>query len=148
MRFRHPLRAPWSGVITFFVSIMLFAVMASAAHADSVVDAIAEGKALFTHPSFGGNGRACQSCHLGGGLEPGRLPDGKVLPSLGNAAAIFPRVNRHGALVTLQDQVHNCVAGAIEGTPPAYDSPEMRSLVVYLTSLSQGKAIDMNGRPE
>jgi len=47
-----------------------------------------------------------------------------------------------------QDQVHNCVAGAIEGAPPAYDSPEMRSLVVYLTSLSQGKPIDMNGRPE
>jgi thiosulfate dehydrogenase len=106
-----------------------------------------QGKDIFMHPSFGGNGKACNSCHHDGGTGPGALPNGTPLPSLNNAAAIFPRLNRKGKLVTLQDQVHNCVAGAIEGTPPAYDSEQMRLLVVYLTSLSQGKTIDMGGRP-
>ena len=68
-------------------------------------------------------------------------------PLVQTYAAIFPRLNRKGKLVTLQDQVHNCVAGAIKGTPPAYDSDKMRLLVVYLTSLSQGKTIDMGGKP-
>lgn len=148
MRFCPPSSAPWLGVFTFFGCLMLFAAVASDARADAIDDAVSQGRALFSHPSFGGNGRACQSCHLGGGLKPGRLPNGKELPSLANAAAVFPRINRHGQLVTIQDQIHNCVAGAIEGTPPAYDSQEMRSLVVYLTSLSQGKPIDMNGRPQ
>jgi len=106
-----------------------------------------QGKDIFMHPSFGGNGKACNSCHHDGGTGPGALPDGTPLPSLNNAAAIFPRLNKKGKLVTLQDQVHNCVAGAIEGTPPAYDSDKMRLLVVYLTSLSQGKTIDMGGKP-
>ena len=120
----------------------------AASPTDPINEAISHGRTLFTQPSFGGNGKACQSCHLGGGLKPGRLPDGKVLPSLSNAAAIFPRVNRRGKLVTLHDQVRQCVIGAIEGTaPPAYDSAEMRALVTYLTSLSQGKPIEMNGQP-
>ena len=109
--------------------------------------AATQGKDIFMHPSFGGNGKACNSCHHDGGMGPGALPDGTPLPSLNNAAAIFPRFNRKGKLVTLQDQVHNCVAGAIEGTPPSYDSDKMRLLVVYLTSLSQGKSIDMGGKP-
>ena len=109
--------------------------------------AVAQGKDIFMHPSFGGNGKACNSCHHDGGTGPGALPDGTPLPSLSNAAAIFPRLNKKGKLITLQDQVHNCVAGAIEGTPPAYDSDKMRLLVVYLTSLSQGKAVDMGGKP-
>jgi thiosulfate dehydrogenase len=106
-----------------------------------------KGLEIFMHPSFGGNGKACNSCHRNGGVGPGALPDGTRLPSLSNAAAIFPRFNRKGKLVTLEDQVRNCVAGAIEGTPPAYDSDKMRFLVVYLTSLAQGKTIDMGGKP-
>lgn len=109
--------------------------------------AVNQGKDIFMHPSFGGNGRACNSCHRDGGTGPGALPDGTQLPSLSNAAAIFPRFNKKGKLITIQDQVRNCVAGAIKGTPPAYDSDKMRLLVVYLTSLSQGKAIDMGGKP-
>jgi thiosulfate dehydrogenase len=109
--------------------------------------AVNQGKEIFMHPSFGGNGKACNSCHRNGGVGPGALPDGTRLPSLTNAAAIFPHFNRKGKLVTLEDQVRNCVAGAIEGTPPAYDSDNMRLLVVYLTSLAQGKAINMGGKP-
>jgi len=51
-------------------------------------------------------------------------------------------------LVTLEDQVRRCVAGGLQGKAPAYDSTEMRAMIAYLTSLSQGKAIDMGGRPQ
>ena len=111
--------------------------------------AIARGADAFAHEKFGGGGRVCESCHLGGGLLPGRRPDGVVIPSLANAAAVFPRLSGDDdhSVITLSDQVRACVAGAIHGTPPAYGSDSLNSLVAYVTSLSQGKAIDMGGSP-
>ena len=131
----------------------LFSLAASAVAA-SVADSqlekvIAQGKDAFTHNTFNGNGRFCQTCHLSGGMAPGRLPDGKAIPSLANAAAVFPLFKpRQGKVVTLSDQIRNCVGGALEGNPPAYGSDELNALVVYVTSLSQGKAIDMGGKPQ
>lgn len=109
--------------------------------------AIARGGEAFQHSTFGArSGRVCNSCHLGGGRMPGRLPNGKAIPSLANAAAIFPRVREQDhALITLADQVRSCVGGAIEGQPPDYGSEELNALVSYVTSLAQGKAIDMGG---
>jgi len=119
------------------------------ATAGPLQEAVQNGKHLFMTATFGGNGRTCNSCHLGGGTTTGRLPDGTQIPSLSKAATIFPRYNpRRGSVLTLQQQVHNCVVGAIQGTPPAYDSTEMVDLVSYLTSLSQGKPIDMGGKAE
>ncbi|MDE2624815.1 MAG: cytochrome C [Betaproteobacteria bacterium] len=110
---------------------------------------VAHGKTLFTQSKFDGNGRVCQSCHLGGGLEPGRRPDGKPIPSLANAAAVFPRYKeRAGRVFTLADQVRACIGGALEGKDPGEGSEDVTALVVYLTSLSQGKAIDMGGKPQ
>lgn len=110
---------------------------------------IQHGKALFTSAHFGGNGRTCDTCHRGEGKAQGMLPNGKAIPSLRNAAAIFPRYNKNaGMVLTLQQQVHRCVMGALQGTPPAYGSPEMTDLISYLTSLSQGKAIEMGGSPK
>ncbi len=146
---RHRPTTKWLAAASAIGCVILL--MHSAAQAadmpTQLQSAAKQGKDIFMHPSFGGNGKACNSCHHDGGMGPGALPDGTPLPSLNNAAAIFPRLNRKGKLVTIQDQIHNCVAGAIEGTPPAYDSDKMRLLVVYLTSLSQGKAIDMGGKP-
>jgi thiosulfate dehydrogenase len=111
--------------------------------------AIARGSNNFLHNTFGGSGRVCNSCHLGGGTQPGKLPNGDPIPSLTNAAAIFPRVREEDqALITLADQVRTCVAGAIKGKPPEYGSEELNTLVSYVTSLSQGKAIDMGGAPK
>jgi thiosulfate dehydrogenase len=110
---------------------------------------VQNGKQLFMTATFGGNGMSCNSCHKAGGTTSGQLPNGKSIPSLGNAAAIFPRFNKRlGVVLTLQDQVHNCVAGALEGTPPSHDSKEMVALISYLTSLSQGKPVNMGGKPE
>ena len=127
---------------------VLFA-LPGAGMAGSLDESVQEGRALFMTGTFGGNGRSCNSCHTGDGTTLGALPNGKAISSLNNAAAIFPRYNaRLGVVLSLQDQVHNCIAGALEGTPPASDSREMVALISYLTSLAQGKAIDMGGKPE
>jgi len=130
-----------------FLACLLAVALPAHAVDPELQKAIARGSAAFEHSTFGAaSGRVCNTCHLGGGTLPGRLPNGKPIPSLTNAAAIFPRVREQDhALITLADQVRTCVAGAIEGTPPEYGSAELNSLVSYVTSLSQGKAIDMGG---
>jgi thiosulfate dehydrogenase len=111
--------------------------------------AIQGGQALFVHETFGGNGMNCQSCHVDGGTGPGKLPNGTAIPSLSNAAAIFPRFNpRANKVVTLEDQLRNCIAGALQGKPPAYGSEQLTQLVSYVTSLAQGKPLDMDGKPQ
>jgi len=108
--------------------------------------AIDRGAELFQHETFGGPGRVCESCHLGGGRRAGQTPDGKPMPSLTNAAAVFPRF-ADGMLFTLSDQVHMCIQYAVKGKPPEFGSEEFNSLVAYVTSLSQGKKIDMGADP-
>lgn len=136
-----------------FLSFLVIAALAApgvALAADAQLEqAIAQGKQLFTHPSFGGNGKDCQSCHLSGGTTAGKLPNGKEIPSLNNAAAIFPRYSakRH-KVIQLSDQVRGCIDKAIQGKPPAYGSVKLNALVSYVTSLSQGKPIDMGGKPQ
>jgi cytochrome c len=111
--------------------------------------AVEQGKSMFSHETFGGNGKVCETCHRGGGKLPGKLPDGKAIPSLSNAATIFPRIRaRDNKLVTLPDQVVNCIGGALQGKAPAYGSEELNALVSYVTSLSQGKKINMGGKPQ
>ena len=111
--------------------------------------AIQDGQALFAHETFGGNGMTCQTCHVDGGVGPSKLPNGAAIPSLSNAAAIFPRFNpRANKVVTLEDQLRSCIAGALQGKPPAYGSEQLTQLVSYVTSLAQGKPLDMDGKPQ
>lgn len=111
--------------------------------------AIQGGKALFIHETFGGNGMTCQSCHAAGGVGPGKLPGGAAIPSLSNAAAIFPRFNQKAnKVVTLEDQLRHCIAGGLQGKPPAYGSEQLTQLVSYVSSLAQGKPLDMGGKPQ
>jgi len=146
----HLVKPSTSAVVVLLlgsVSVLLLPTTARPADA-ALAQAIARGKDNFSHNTFGGSGRYCESCHLEGGTQPGRLPDGEAIPSLTNAAAIFPRVrSEDNALITLPDQIRTCVARAIKGNPPAYGSDELNSLVSYVTSLSQGKPIDMGGTP-
>lgn len=122
----------------------------SACAADTELDhAIAQGKNSFAHDTFSGNGKVCVSCHLGDGREPGKLPNGKAIPSLANAAAIFPRFQqRTGKVITLADQIRSCATNALEGTPPDYGSDKLNALASYITSLAQGKPINMGGTPQ
>ncbi len=128
--------------------VVLFASMLCAGE-PQLDKAIQRGKYLFMHDTFGGNGRTCETCHTGGGTVPGKMPNGKAIPSLSNAAAIYPRFNpRFKKVVTLEDQIRNCIVGAFHGKPPAYGNPEMNALISYITSLSQGRPIDMGGKPK
>ncbi|MCL4477656.1 MAG: cytochrome C [Deltaproteobacteria bacterium] len=131
------------------VIMMVFSSILYAAGKPQLEKAIQQGKDLFIHGTFGGNGKTCETCHTDGGIEPGRMPGGMKFPSLANAATIFPRFNpKVNKVITLEDQIGNCIVGALHGKPPAYGSAEMNALVSYITSLSQGKPMDMGGKPQ
>lgn len=137
-------------VVALTVVMLGFGAMVGAHAAPSpLAQAIADGKHIFIHDTFGGRGTTCESCHKAAGMGPTVTPNGHKFPSLSNAAAIFPRYSpRAGKVITIEDQIRGCVAGGLGGKPPAYGSKTMRSLVAYLTSLSQGKPIDMGGKPK
>ena len=116
---------------------------------DPLAQEVARGAHRFAHETFGGNGRTCETCHVGGGKAPGMLPGGRQLPSLTNAAAIFPRFSRGaGAVVTLEGQIRQCVRGGLQGTPPAAGSPELVALAAYLGSIAQGQKVEIGGAPK
>ncbi len=138
-----------AAVLLLSSGVCTLSIQQAAAAEPQLEKAVQGGKVLFAHETFGGNGKNCQSCHADGGVGPGKLPDGTAVPSLSNAAAIFPRFNKKAdKVVTLEDQVRNCVAGGIKGTPPAYGGEPLTQLVSYVTSLAQGKPLDMGGKPQ
>lgn len=121
----------------------------NAAGQSALASAVKKGRSLFLHDTFGGSGKTCDSCHRAAGMGPTVLPNGAEFPSLSNAASIFPRYSkRAGKVITIEDQIRGCVAGGLRGKPPAYNSAAMRELTTYLTSLSQGKPVDMGGKPK
>ena len=91
-------------------------------------------------------GITCATCHLHGGRTAGRLPDGRQIPSLRNAAAIFPRV-AHGRVVTLGHQIRHCVRQGLGGTAPAYGSAALVDLTAYLGALAHGQRIAIGTPP-
>jgi len=146
-RIRHPNQ--WALGALVLTTVFIAATAPSRAADPGLQQAIARGSEHFLHNKFGGRGRVCETCHVGGGTKPGHLPDGEPIPSLSNAGAIFPRISEDdGKLITLVDQVRICIGGALNGIAPAYGSDELNSLVAYVTSLSQGKAIDMGADPK
>lgn len=122
--------------------------LANAAMHGPLAKSVAKGKDIFLHDTFGGRGMTCDSCHTGGGKGPTVMPGShRSAPSLSNAAAVFPRFKQDdGRVMTLAQQIHGCIAGALGGKAPAYDSRTMVDLETYLTSLSQGKRIHMGGK--
>ncbi len=111
---------------------------APATEVASIQQAVQNGAEIFAHDRFGG-AATCDTCHANGGRTAGKLPNGQEIPSLGGAAAAFPRfVSRRQTVVTLSQQIARCIAGGVQGTPPAFGSPEMVDLETYITSLSKG----------
>ncbi len=130
-------------------SAVLLSASLSAHAGDPLQSAIQDGKQAFSHETFGGKGKTCDACHSNDGVGPGKLPNGKAIPSLSNAAAIFPRFNpKAKKVVTLEDQIRACVKNALQGTPPEAGNEKLTNIAAYITSLSQGKPIDMGGKPE
>jgi thiosulfate dehydrogenase len=144
-----------SKTITLTAAILLdltlcaLGIQHSAAAEPQLEKAIQHGKALFLHETFGGNGMTCEACHVNGGVGSGRTAKRSTIPSLSNAATIYPRFeSKKNKVITLEDQIQSCVAGALRGKPPAYGSEQMTQLVVYVTSLAQGKPLNLGGKPE
>ena len=128
------------------VCALAFTAPALAAAENPMQATIHEGSQLFAATSLGVNGNSCMTCHRGGGRVEGMLPSGKKIPSLIGAAATFPRYNkRAGKVITLEMQVNSCIANALHGMPLSSDGPRMVALVTYLTDLSQGKPIKLQG---
>ena len=124
------------------------------APATSMQQAVRDGARIFAQDSFGttqtwvpagafgSHPMSCAACHTDGGIPTGITPAGAHLPSLVGAAAQFPKFKpKKHAVYTLERQITHCVRAGIMGKPPAYDSPEMVDLVVYLTALSKGSAM-------
>lgn len=147
--FARDSRKTITAVFLLSSGLCLLSIQEAAAAEQQLEKAIQAGKILFVHETFGGNGKRCQSCHVNGGVGAGELPNGTAIPSLSNAAAIFPRFNQKASkVITLEDQVRNCVAGGIQGQPPAYGGEQLTQLVSYVTSLAQGQPLDMGGKPQ
>jgi thiosulfate dehydrogenase len=105
---------------------------------DSIQQAVKHGAEIYGHEQFGG-ATTCEGCHINGGRTASKLPNGAVVPSLAGAAASFPKFKpRLHNVITLSQQLVRCIAGGIQGTPPAFGSPELVDLETYVTSLSKG----------
>jgi thiosulfate dehydrogenase len=130
-------------------AVLLLSVAQSARATETPLElAVARGAQLFAAATFGGNGRTCESCHQDGGKAPGKLGDRK-LPSLRNAAAIYPRFSRGaGQVLTLEGQVQSCIKGAQAGTPPQLGSPDLIAITAYLGSIAKGEQVEIGGAPK
>jgi thiosulfate dehydrogenase len=134
---------------TAFGAAMALSASQSASAAETPLEfAVARGAHLFATATFGGNGRTCESCHQDGGKAPGQIGDRK-LPSLLNAAAIYPRFSRGaGRVVTLEGQVQSCIKGGLAGTPPELGSPDLVAIAAYLGSIAKGQQVEIGGTPK
>lgn len=138
-----------SFLLMALASILVFPALPASAASFSkpMMSMIAKGKDIFLHDTFHGGGMTCDTCHTQGGMGPTKVPGSNMKgPSLSNAAAVFPRYKSdHGKVMTLADQIHGCIKGALRAKAPTYNSQTMRALETYIASLSQGKRLDMGG---
>lgn len=119
-----------------------------AVKASSLDEAVQQGARIFASDSFGskqmfaGQPATCASCHSNNGKTEGLMPDGTHLPSLVGAAAAFPKFSsgRH-EVITLEEQVIDCITGGLQGEAPAYNDPRIVDLIAYLTLLSKGSVL-------
>jgi len=109
--------------------------------ADSMVAArVLQGYRIFRQTgryaaAFTGNGLSCGNCHLNAGQRDRGMP-------LVGVAAVFPEYRaRSGRLISLEDRIRDCFERSMNGTAPAYESPEMLSVAAYVAWLSQGQPV-------
>lgn len=139
------------GLIALLATSAAFASPAS----EALKHAVQAGARLFATDTFGGHEQSfqgtrttCTTCHVDGGRTLGHLPNGKKIPSLVNAVAIFPRYNPHmHKVISLETQIKACVRNGLLGHAPAYGSRTMVDLVSYLGSLAHGQKVAIGGKP-
>lgn len=109
--------------------------------ADSMVAArVVQGYRIFRQTGryaakYVGNGLTCGNCHLNAGQRDRGMP-------LVGVAAVFPEYRaRSGRLISLEDRIRDCFERSMNGTTPAYDSPELLAVAAYVAWLSDGQPV-------
>lgn len=103
---------------------------------DPKTEYILYGEELFNESNtvmsdYVGNELSCASCHANGGLSTSNSMVG-VVPN-------FPEYNkRAGKVFTIEDRINGCMVRSMNGEELEEDSKEMRSMVAYLTYISEG----------
>lgn len=106
---------------------------------DPESDYIKDGEEIFNETNtvledYVGNELSCQSCHADGGTSPSSTMVG--------VASDFPQYRpREGVMFTLQDRINGCMFRSMNGDMIDNDSEEMRSLIAYMTYISEGVEI-------
>ena len=86
-------------------------------------------------PAYVGNQLTCGNCHLNAGQREGALP-------LVGVAGLFPQYRgRDGRLVSLEERIRGCFLRSMNGTAPAYESPELLARAAYVTWISEGQPV-------
>lgn len=96
-----------------------------------------------THPlskPYVGNALHCKSCHLKKGTHP------TAASFLGVATAYPAWSPREQRVITLEDRVLNCFMRSCHGIRPPLGSEVSVAITTYITWLSQGESLQMNGR--
>ncbi len=75
---------------------------------------VKKGKAMFSDPKLGTNGKTCNECH----------PNGKSL-------------EKSGMRNDLEDIVNGCITENLKGKALGMKSPEMQSMVMYIKSIGK-----------
>lgn len=87
-----------------------------------------------------GNALNCTSCHLKNGTDP------QAASFLGVATAYPAWSPREQRVITLEDRVLNCFMRSCNGVRPPLGSKPSVAITAYITWLSQGEALAMNGK--
>jgi thiosulfate dehydrogenase len=128
-----------------------FAIPAEATIPDGPLgDAVRRGRAILTAtpeslPGHVGNDLRCTSCHLDAGTRE------NVMSWVG-VYARFPQYRpRSGLVIDLEERIGDCFERSLNGRSPAYDSPEMRDMIAYMSWLSRdipvGREVAGQGMP-
>lgn len=142
------------------LSLLISPLALAAPNIQDLKAAIRHGRELFYHAHFGGNLRAplsaaeafnsgslttdstlgprmtCDTCHLHGGTTQGRLPSGRIIPSLMNTAKTFPHLNQEHIRVTLTQEIQHCITAGLNGKPQSAQSIPVVDLKAYIESLT------------
>src|SRR3989337_3531609 len=87
--------------------------------------AVENGRKLFHNDSLGTNGMTCNSCHLGGGTEEGKMGE-KNLPAFDKLGCKFPKYIEMAKRVMTLDQMNNfCIVNSLKGQALVWDDPRL-----------------------
>ena len=70
----------------------------------------------------------------------------RELPSLLDAAGIYPGLAHAEKVITLEGQLRSCIEGGLAGTPPELGSPDLVAITAYLGSIAKGQRVEI-GEP-